>query len=86
MTKLNAIDVMDVFENKLHPQINKLRFLRELALDSGAEFGGFYEEPEYSVCNGLYEILLGVTKTKTYDAGWAEIQQMFESAKKEKEE
>ena len=84
MTDLKAFDVCDVFENEMHPQINKLRFIRELAFDCNADFGGYDDERQQCIIAGLNQILMEVTRA--WDKSWAEIEKMKRHAKKSKKE
>lgn len=58
MSNLNVTDLLD---NELRPQINKLRFIRELTLGSKAEMSGLTDENDDCLMNGLHQILYEAT-------------------------
>ncbi len=84
MTYQDAIlDVGDVFENELHPPINKLRLVRELLMDNRSDFEGMIGEPEGSIMAGLHDIL--AETTSAYDKAYAQIEKMRSNTKTERQ-
>jgi hypothetical protein len=84
MTYKDAIlDVCTVFENELKPHINKIRLIRELLMDSTADFEGMVGEPEGSIMAGLHDILSEITRA--YDKSYAQIEKMEMNTKTERQ-
>jgi len=72
---INKMDVKNLLEEKLLPEINKLRLLRELTIDArNIELQDETSDPDGSVISGLYHIICGVITA--YQETYNEIEAM----------
>ena len=73
---MDNIEVIDLLDNELNPQINKLRFVRDLAENS---IGECCDEEEGRSFNGLHQLLSEVTSS-AYDHVYEKLSRRHEEA------
>lgn len=82
MTYQNAInDVLRVLANKLNPEVNKIRLVRELLMGNNPDLEGMIGEPRGSILSGLHDILAEFTQA--YDKAHNKIERMELNTKTE---
>ncbi len=74
MGEINKFDVLNLLGEKLRPEINKLRFIRELCIGTSFEIQDEAGDPDGSVMSGLNHIICDVITA--YQESYNEIEAM----------